>query len=235
MAQRRMFTKIITESDAFLDMPISSQLLYFHLAMNADDDGFVSSPKRVIRSSGCKEDDLSVLKAKEFILPFDTGVIVIKHWRMHNYIQNDRKHKTIHTSELESVVNVNGEYGYRMDTKCVQNVSKMDTEVRLGKVRLGKDSIDNTVVRVSRFTPPTLIECSMYFIDINSNGDEAERYHDYYTSNGWMVGKNKMKDWKAAARNWLKSNFSVKSKSVAGARRAVIEHDKTAPMKVLEL
>ena len=85
-----MFTQKITESDAFLEMPMSSQALYFHLCMNADDDGFVKNPKSIQRTVGCNDDDLKLLIAKRFILPFDTGVIVIKHWRMHNLLRKDR-------------------------------------------------------------------------------------------------------------------------------------------------
>ena len=84
---RRMFAKTIIDSDAFLDMPQSTQLLYFQLSMRADDDGFVNNPKSIMRNVGCKEDDMRVLSGKKFIIPFESGVIVIKHWKIHNYIQ----------------------------------------------------------------------------------------------------------------------------------------------------
>ena len=86
MAKRRMFSQQITDSDAFLDMPLSAQALYFHLGMSADDDGFVNNPKRVQRVIGANEDDLKLLIAKNFIIAFDTGVMVIKHWKINNYI-----------------------------------------------------------------------------------------------------------------------------------------------------
>lgn len=94
MAEKRMFTKKITESDAFLDMPLSTQALYFHLNMAADDEGFVNNSKKIQRMIGASDDDLKLLIAKNFIIPFETGVIVIKHWKMHNYIQSDRFHHT---------------------------------------------------------------------------------------------------------------------------------------------
>ena len=99
MAERRMFTQKITESDAFIEMPMSSQALYFHLCMNADDDGFVKNPKSIQRLVGCNDDDLKLLIAKRFIIPFETGVIVIKHWRMHNLLRKDRYKETVYTEE----------------------------------------------------------------------------------------------------------------------------------------
>ena len=90
MAQRRMFSRTITESDAFTEMPLSAQALYFHLGLNADDDGFVNSPKHVQRGIGAAEDDLAILVAKRFLIPFDSGVVVIRHWKTNNYIRHDR-------------------------------------------------------------------------------------------------------------------------------------------------
>jgi len=90
MAEKRMFAKSIIDSDAFLDMSLSTQALYFHLAMRADDDGFINNPKKILRMIGGSDDELKMLLAKKFIIAFESGVIVIKHWRMHNYIQNDR-------------------------------------------------------------------------------------------------------------------------------------------------
>ena len=87
MAERRMFAKTIIDSDAFIDMPVTARLLYYDLAMRADDDGFVNSPKKIMRMIGASQDDLSILIVKKFILPFDNGVVVIKHWRIHNYIR----------------------------------------------------------------------------------------------------------------------------------------------------
>ena len=99
MAERRMFAKTIIDSDAFLDMPLSTQSLYFHLSMRADDDGFINNPKKIQRMVGCGDDDLKLLMAKRFILVFDSGVIVIKHWKIHNYIRNDRYKPTLYQEE----------------------------------------------------------------------------------------------------------------------------------------
>ena len=99
MANKRMFNIKIVDSDAFLDMPLSTQCLYFHLNMRADDDGFVGNPKRVQRIIGATDDDLKLLMLKRFILAFDKGVIVIKHWRLHNTIQSDRYTPTTYIDE----------------------------------------------------------------------------------------------------------------------------------------
>ena len=99
IAERRMFAKTIIDSDAFLDMPLSTQALYFHLSMRADDDGFINNPKKIQRMIGSSDDDLKVLIAKRYLLPFESGVDVIKHWKIHNYIQKDRYKPTVYTEE----------------------------------------------------------------------------------------------------------------------------------------
>lgn len=138
MPERRMFAKTIVTSDAFLDMPATARCLYFTLCMFADDDGFVNNPRSVMRQCGAHDDDMKILIAKSFVLLFETGVIVIKHWRIHNYIQKDRYHPTKYQEEM-SMLTENKNGGYSLDTTCVQSVSKVDTEVRLGKVSKGKD------------------------------------------------------------------------------------------------
>lgn len=154
MAERRMFAKSIIDSDAFIDMPVTARLLYYDLAMRADDDGFVNSPKKIMRMIGASQDDLSILILRKFIIPFESGVVVIKHWKIHNYIQKDRYNPTKYQREKEQLeVRKNGAYSLQqttnnspilenvsiMDTECIQDVSNMDTQVRLGKVSIGKD------------------------------------------------------------------------------------------------
>lgn len=99
MAERRMFSKVVIDSDTFLDMPLSAQALYFHLSMRADDDGFVNNPKRIQAYVGASTDDLKILLAKHFLIPFESGVVVIKHWKVHNYIQKDRYKETYYQKE----------------------------------------------------------------------------------------------------------------------------------------
>ena len=124
MAERRMFAKTIVDSDAFLDMPLSSQALYFHLSMRADDDGFVNNPKKIQRMIGCSDDDLKLLIAKRFVLIFDSGVIVIKHWRLHNTLRKDRYKPTIYQEEFKKLIlKSDGGYTDRLPSGC-QMVAK---------------------------------------------------------------------------------------------------------------
>ncbi len=220
MAERRMFAKTIVLSDAFLDMPLSARCLYFTLGMLADDDGFVNSPKSIMRQAGASTDDMNLLMAKRFILAFDSGVIVIKHWRIHNYIQKDRYKESKYMEEKATLmIDQNGAY-----TECIQDVSTLDTQVRLGQDRdrielgegsLGEDNGDSATpppTRSKRFIPPTVDEVRDYCFE-RGNSIDPQRFVDYYTSNGWMVGKNKMKDWKAAVRTWEQKEGQSKPKA----------------------
>lgn len=197
MAERRMFAKTIVESDAFIDMPMSSQLLYFHLGMHADDDGFVNAPRTTQRMIGASADDMRVLVAKGYLIPFESGVVVITHWRKHNYIQNDRKIDTLCTAE-KALLTVEKGGVYKMDTQCIHDVYIADTQlVKVNKDRLVKDSTREG----GRFTPPTRPQILQFCTDNNIVID-IDAFIDYYTSNGWMVGRSKMKSWQAAVRNW---------------------------------
>lgn len=151
MANKRMFTMKIVDSDSFLDMPLSTQCLYFHLNMRADDDGFIGNPKRICKLIGCNDDDLKLLIAKRFVLVFDNGVIVIKHWRMHNTIQKDRYTPTTYSDELKQLgIKDNKSYTLSpMETKCIQNVS---TDIDIDKdkdIDINKDinkDIENKII-----------------------------------------------------------------------------------------
>lgn len=135
MAQRRMFSPQIVCSEEFLTMPVSSRELYFQLGMQADDDGFIQ-PKLIMKLTGATDDDLKVLLAKRFLLAFDGGVVVIKHWLIHNLIQKDRYHPTRFQDQKKTLlIKENKAY-----TEMSNPVNKMLTEVRLGKDRIGKDN-----------------------------------------------------------------------------------------------
>lgn len=144
MAERRMFAKTIVLSDAFLDMPLSARCLYFTLGMLADDDGFVNSPKSIMRQCGATEDDMKVLLAKKFVLAFETGVIVIKHWRINNYLRNDRYHETAYLEEKQTLtVDKNGVYSIGIPSEEVVGIPSGTPTVYRGKDSIGKYSIDN--------------------------------------------------------------------------------------------
>lgn len=137
MAQRRMFSLAVVDTDNFLDMPQSTQNLYFHLGMRADDDGFVASPRKIIKIIGAASDDLKLLITKGYIIPFENGVCVITDWHQNNYLQKDRYKETVYTTEKSLLQKQkNGSY-----TLCIQDGNKPDTQDRLGKDRLGKDRI----------------------------------------------------------------------------------------------
>lgn len=144
MAERRMFAKTIIDSDAFLDMPLSSQALYFHLSMRADDDGFLNNAKKIQRTIGSADDDLKILFAKNFIIPFESGVCVIKHWLIHNMIQKDRYKSTLYGEEKDKL-SIKSNKSYTMLTECVQIDNSLESQVSLGKVSLGKVSLKKPI------------------------------------------------------------------------------------------
>ena len=233
MAERRMMAKSIIETDMFLDMPTSCQCLYFHLLLRADDDGFISNPKSIVRTLSASADDLKLLIAKQYLISFESGVVVIKDWKIHNYIRNDR-YKASNVPERE-LLNIRKDKAYtlkeddgvpmidygipadnQMDTNGIPTVSIGKDRLgkdRLGKDRLGKDRLDIEgecekphSPKRKTFTKPTIDEIQDYCIERNNNVN-AEHFYDYYESNGWKVGKNSMKDWKAAVRTWERSEY----------------------------
>lgn len=218
MAERRMFAKTIIDSDAFMEMPQSTQLLYFHLSMRADDDGFINNPKKILRIVGSGEDDLKLLIVKGFIIPFESGIVVIKHWRIHNFIRTDRYKETVYQEE-KAMLSTKENKAYTLNETSgmspgIPNDNQRYTQVRLGKDRLelGKDRLEldgeGKPSARPRFIKPTLEEVQAYCDERNNNVD-AQRFIDYYSSNGWRVGKNPMKDWKAAVRTWENNGYGA--------------------------
>ncbi|MCC4331223.1 DNA replication protein [Limosilactobacillus reuteri] len=164
MVQRRMFSKQITDMDTFLDMPATAQNLYFHLNMHADDDGFLGNVKTIRRMVGASEDDQKLLIAKQFLIMFPDGVVVIRDWHIHNYIQKDRYHQTIFTEDKKLLqLDSSKRYqilsnlsGNKMDTECIQNGYKMDTQDR-GRLEeeLGKDRLEEEDEEHHQFSSPS--------------------------------------------------------------------------------
>ena len=216
-----MFARTIIDSDLFLDMPATTQALYFHLAMRADDDGFVNNPKKIQRMMNGSDDDLKLLIAKQFIIPFENGIVVIRHWKLHNYIAKDRYTETNYKQEKETLTLENGAYR-SVYTGCIQDVDNLSTQVRLGKVSKDKVRLDKDIDSNSNelppppkkiFIPPLLEEVNAYCQEKNYNVD-PEAFIAYYNSNGWMVGSHKMKSWKDAVVTWAKrsnNNYNAKS------------------------
>lgn len=205
MAERRMMSKSIIKSDTFLDMPATTQNLYFHMLLDADDDGFINAPKSIMRMIGAKDDDMKVLAAKQFVIPFESGVVVIKDWKIHNYIQNDRyKPSTLPERDL---LNIQKDKTYtlksdvsRMDTECIQTVSI--GKDRLGKVRLGKDRIGKD--RVGKDSIDTL--CHVSHDDMDKSHIEIIEYLNLKTGSKF---KPTTKPYVQAIRSRLKEGYTV--------------------------
>ena len=207
MAQKRMFDKSVIGTDDFIEMPDSSQNLYFHLSMSADDDGFVDSWKSIMRMTGKKEDDFKILVAKKFVLPFETGVIVIRHWKINNYLRKDRHSETKYTKELKMLSEEeNGTYN--LENKGVKPlVYQMATN---GVPSIEENRIEkNRIEKRGGFKKPCVSEIKNYCSE-RKNKVDAEAFFDFYESKDWFVGKNKMKDWKASVRTWEKRNTTNK-------------------------
>lgn len=143
-----MFTNTIVDSDKFLEMPLSTQALYFHLGMRADDEGFIGSPKKIIRAVNCTEDDLKLLIAKGFVICFESGIIVITHWNLHNTIRKDRKKDTFFQTE-KALLSLNESNIYSIDnqmtTICQPSGNQMTAQGKLSKDKLSKDNISDNV------------------------------------------------------------------------------------------
>lgn len=154
MAQRRMFSKRITDTDKFLDMSLSTQALYFHLNMAADDDGFIDRPKTIQRTIGASDDDFKILVAKQFIVPFDSGVVVIKDWYIHNFIRKDTYQPTLYQEEKRMIEEHMPKQNYNkkirnkyVDGTLTERQQLVDSgKDRIGKDRIGKDKLDKDSV-----------------------------------------------------------------------------------------
>ena len=219
MAERRMFAKTIIDSDMFLDMPLSTQALYFHLSMRADDDGFINNPKKIQRMIGASDDDLKVLIMKRFILPFDSGVVVIKHWRMHNYIRNDRYKETVYQEEKSQLLlKENGSYT-ELTTIGIPDDNQMETQVRLGqdrdRIELGEGSIGESDEDINVPTKPVRHKYGLYENVLLTDQDyerliaefptdwpgRIERLSEYIASTG-----KKYKNHLATIRSWARKD-----------------------------
>ena len=222
MAERRMFAKTIVLSDAFLDMSLGARCLYMTMGMLADDDGFVNSPKAIMRQTGASEDDLKVLIAKKFVIPFDSGVIVIKHWRINNYLQKDRVQPTKYQDEMKSLtIEKNG--AYTTSGQCIHSSVYTDKD-SIGKISIDKNNNINPLPPKGgkrEFVPPTLEEVEEYVMERNSSVD-PKMFYDYFTAGDWTDSKgNKVKNWKQKLITWEKGDASGRTiQSVPGKNKS---------------
>lgn len=217
MAERRMFAKTIIDSDAFLDMPLSTQALYFHLSMRADDEGFINNPKKIQRMIGASDDDLKLLMAKNFIIPFESGIVVVKHWKIHNYIQRDRFKPTVYQDE-KAMLEVKDNKAYTLaETPCIHDGYMMDTQVRLGKDSLGKESKECKPVKHKHgeynnvlLTDEELAKLQSEYPDWQ---ERIERLSGYVASTG-----KSYKSHYATIRNWARKDKPTATKTEPAQR-----------------
>ena len=231
MAERRMFNKKITDSDEFLDMPAEAQMLYFHLSMHADDEGFVY-PKSIMRMIGARDDSLKLLIAKKFVIWFDSGVIVIRHWRLNNYLRSDRYVETQFCEERSTLELVDKTYQEKdLDTNGIPLVCT-------GKDSIGKDRVDKGSIEESSSLRSESSSCpelpsessapaaDPIFIELPLLGGKIAKVPMSYVdemqelyqaidvkqcirnAKGWLINhpKNAKSDWKKFLGNWLKGD-----------------------------
>lgn len=202
MAERRMFTKKVTDDDNFMALSASAQALYLHLSMSADDDGFCNQVSISMFKAHASVQDLQALLEKRYIYQFENGVIVIKHWRMANALRKDRYTPTAFQEELARLqLKDNGSYTWLPDG-C-QPVAACLPQDSIGKNRLDKDRLN----KEKRFAPPSVEEVGA-FVDEKQYNVDPEAFVNFYASKGWKVGNQPMKDWKAAVRTWNKRHAS---------------------------
>jgi hypothetical protein len=194
MANRRMFSKTITNSSGFLMMPLSSQALYFHLGMNADDDGFCEH-FTIMRMVDAKPDDLKILQAKGLVHVFDDRVLIIKDWKENNFLRSDRynpsKYLEIYNNDIKNLSESHG----------IPAVYQRDTQDRLGKDRLGKDRLGKDK-KERKFIPPSLEDCMKYSNE-NKLDIDVQFFYKYFTEGNWIDSNgNKVKNWKQKMLTW---------------------------------
>lgn len=207
MADRRMFTKKVTDDDNFMALSSSAQALYLHLSMSADDDGFCNQISISMFKAHASVQDLQALLEKRYIYQFDNGVIVIKHWRMANALRKDRYTPTAFQEELSRLdLKDNGAYTW-LPSGC-QKVDKRLPQDRIDKDRIGKDSIEEEKKGKKHkvFVPPTYEEVLEYAKE-KGREDLAKEFFDYFTVGEWIDSKgNKVKNWKQKFLTWCSRN-----------------------------
>lgn len=236
MAQKRMFSLSIVDTDRFLDMPTSTQALYFHLGLHGDDDGFVSSPRKITRSVGCGDDDLRVLASRGYIIPFDSGVVVITDWNLHNTLKNDRYRETIYQSEkAELTIDEAGRYtlgtnsvperfqpGSSLEPTRFQSGSRAEPQHNITEQNPTehRKRADKPPTR-PQFSTPSVDEVRQYCLE-RGNDIDPVHFVDYYEANGWVQGKgNPIRDWKAVVRTWENRSRQCVSGHTKAGRQAV--------------
>ena len=209
MATRRMFSLDVVGTDRFLDMPLTTQALYFHLGMHADDDGFVSSPKTISRTVGCSSDDIKILISKKYIIPLENGIIVISDWRVNNWIRADRKRDTHFKNLKERLVLTNGVYILPEDSReaigellsgCQPTANQSPTNCHT-QYSIGKDSIDKSSINTTCPEPEAPDRKKVISLSLNDGTehwiyeDNVSKWSELFPAVDVMQELRKMKSW----------------------------------------
>lgn len=235
MAERRMFAKTIVDSDAFLDMPVTARLLYYDLAMRADDDGFVNSPKKIMRIIGASQDDLNILIFRKFIIPFDNGIVVIKHWRIHNYIRKDTYSKTPYIDQMAMLtLDENRAYTIKDEpsTDRGRDVDEPSTQVSIDKISIDKDrldkvSIDNSCSESQRAPVPSipLNNGAEWFPDLKDYEEWLRAYpgvdirHQFERMRQWCLSNPEKRKTPKGVRRFVTTWLDKEQNRSSGYRR----------------
>lgn len=211
MANRRMFAKSVIDKDTFTEMPHSAQLLYFYLGMDADDEGFLDNYNGIMRKNGFKVDDLKLLIAKGFVIGFDSGIIVIRDWRVHNQIRNDRFHPTKHLQERAQLQLLSTAEYALLDSGC-QIGNQMATEVSIGEYSIGKVSIGESTAD-ARATVPTIKQIRAFCAEQGITID-VDVFYNHYESVGWTIKDKPIKNWQALVKRWYAQDRQRSQQSV---------------------
>lgn len=228
MADKRMFSNAIVNSDVFLDMPLSTQALYFHLGMNADNEGFVGSPKKIQKMIGATDDDMRILLAKRYILAFESGIIVIKHWYINNNIRQDQAKRTTYIEERESLM-LDEKQAYTelkpgkkqaTSRQLTDNQQLVNSELTVNYppsiVEYSRDeysiveSNNNTRTHEDfTCTIPTLQEIKDYITLKSFNNVDPQRFYNYYSALGWKKGNTPIENWQLLVNDWARKDYTT--------------------------
>ena len=242
-----MLTRKVTDDDHFINLSSSAQALYLHLSMSADDDGFCNQVSSCMFRAHASVTDLQALLDNKYLIQFENGVIVIKHWRMANSLRSDRHKPTNFQEELARLeLKDNGAYTLKTDVVAerlpdgCQTVAACLPQDSIGKVSIDKDSIEEdksgqkpASATKKRFIPPTVDEVDAYCKE-RKNAVDAETFVDFYSAKGWRVGSQPMRDWKAAVRTWEKREAQTPQKPQKWSGKAATAKTSRATLDELD-
>ena len=229
MADRRMFSKKVTETDKFLRLSHGAQAIYLHECQVADDDGFISSPQMTLRSCAGTPEMLQELVDAGYLIYFDSGIYLVTDWPENNKVQKDRYKPTIYTRERSLVEIVGKAYYLKSDPNCIHSGSNLDPQVRLEENRLDKDRLEE-----EPFSPPTTNDLLAYAKEIGYSNFDAEKFLNYYNERGWKnSGGFPITDWKKQVDSWKSTEKNPSNKPISKSKNH-FENQRTYDYEALE-